>query len=135
LKLTSFSFPKTARLLNQKHFRDLSKFGKQHFGKFVIVQYSIKDYPNATSRLGVTVSKKFGKAHVRNRFKRLVREAFRLIRPSISTPVILNVKPRERALNASMQEIQQELMFAVGISKSQEETLSLSSEVIYTQMN
>jgi ribonuclease P protein component len=41
----------------------------------------------SVSRLGVTASKRVGNAVVRNRIKRLVREAFRLCRGDIQPPV------------------------------------------------
>jgi ribonuclease P protein component len=48
------------------------------------------DYP----RLGLSVSRKVGGAVVRNRWKRLLREAFRLNRPKLPDGVDLVVIPR-----------------------------------------
>lgn len=46
-------------------------------------------------RLGLSVSRKVGKAVVRNRWKRLIREAFRLSRPRLPQGVDLVVIPRQ----------------------------------------
>ena len=47
------------------------------------------------ARLGLSVSRKLGGAVVRNRWKRLIREAFRLSRRQLPTGIDLVVVPRQ----------------------------------------
>ncbi len=51
----------------------------------------------AYPRLGLSVSRKVGKAVLRNRWKRLIREAFRLSREKLPAGVDLVVVPRRTA--------------------------------------
>lgn len=69
----------------------------------MLVHYRFTSLPHA--RLGLTVSKKFGKAWARNRFKRLVREVFRRHQLDWPRGLDLHVQPRSKALQATFQEI------------------------------
>lgn len=48
------------------------------------------------TRLGITVSRRFGKAVQRVYFKRMIREAFRLTRSELPEGLDFNVRPRIR---------------------------------------
>ena len=74
--MESLLFPKNERLLNRKNFVNLNRLGKRYRTEhFTVIS---KQNGLGISRLGITVSKKIGKAVKRNKVKRLLREFFRL---------------------------------------------------------
>jgi len=85
------SFPKSLRLLSRGQFHRVNREGKRLTGKVISLRY--QEGPSK-ARLGITVSKKYGKAHHRNRFKRVVREAFRECYATLPKGITLNVLPR-----------------------------------------
>jgi ribonuclease P protein component len=96
-------FPKSARLLSRAHYRYLHKNSIRLFGEQISVD--IRQGRTISAKLGITVSRKFGKAHERNRFKRIVREAFREIHLSLPQDLELNVVPRKNDICLSKQAV------------------------------
>lgn len=83
---------KSERLLERREFRQVYDQGqRKNFPLFTV--FSLKtDLPRC--RLGITVTKQIGRAVVRNRCKRVVREAFRRNKhlASGSFDLVINVK-------------------------------------------
>ncbi|MFN0065530.1 MAG: ribonuclease P protein component [Chlamydiales bacterium] len=98
-------FKKSQRLLSQKQFRLLAKQGTVLSGDFLRVQLRHSLHP----KLGLTVTRRFGKAHDRNRFKRLVREAYRLSQKELGG-VQINVSPLQKQLIPTFPEIRRDLL-------------------------
>lgn len=80
-------------------------------GKWIVVK--VRPNKSSVPKLGITVTKKFGKSHDRNRFKRLVREAFRLTKSHYFLGLDILVLPRSHALRASCSDVIEELVAAM----------------------
>lgn len=91
-RLKNFKFPKSARILSKRHFNAVFKAGRKLICDQIVIDYRLGKA--ACPKLGITVSRRYGKAHSRNRFKRLVREAFREYSNSLPVDIEINVIPR-----------------------------------------
>ncbi len=70
------TFPKKLRLRKRNQFLKVQQKGMKLSTETLLVYAYLKKDAFA-NRIGITASKKVGKAHDRNRIKRLIREAFR----------------------------------------------------------
>ena len=103
-----FCFPKSARLLSREEFQRVFHAKNKFCGEVVHIDYRMSRRP--LPRLGITVSRRFGKAHVRNHFKRSTREAFRQHCWQFPDGIELNVSPRHSTIIPSTKQIVSDLL-------------------------
>ena len=109
-----FRFPQTLRLKTPAQFKTVYDRKKSASDDFLIVYACENDLPHP--RLGVSVSKKVGGAVVRNRFKRLFREAFRLTRLELPGGVDLILIPRPQAGEPTLEQLKASLVKLAGMA-------------------
>ena len=103
------TLPRRERLRKRSQFTAVQGRGKklhtEHFLVFVLPQADSL----APARLGITVSKKVGVAVVRNRVKRLVREAFRRLKTLFPKGLDLVFVAKQTAAGSELAEVAREL--------------------------
>jgi ribonuclease P protein component len=89
---TDYRFPRDHRLRRNEDFRRVYDRRRSVSDGWLIVYGCENDLPRL--RLGLSVSRKIGRATFRNRLRRLYREAFRLTRHEMPTGIDLVLIPR-----------------------------------------
>ena len=91
----SFSFPKNERLLSARDFARV--YGDHVFAADGVLVVQAHRGTSPCTRLGLSVSRKVGNAVVRNRWKRLIREAFRMHKLNMPQRLDIVVRPKRGA--------------------------------------
>jgi putative membrane protein insertion efficiency factor/ribonuclease P protein component len=107
---TSFLFPKTARILRTADFRKTYNEGKRFTARcFAAFCLRVQREPDQGPRVGFTVPRAFGKAVLRNRVKRRIREALRMRLPEVAPEWDIVINPRRPAIAAPVEELRREV--------------------------
>lgn len=104
-----FRFRKAQRIRHSREFAALKASGKRAFSRTMIMnwrQTSDRDF----SRLGIVVSRRIGKAVLRSRVRRLLREAFRNSQFQIAHPIDMVLVSRKMIADASQEMVRKDLM-------------------------
>jgi ribonuclease P protein component len=77
--------------------------------RLLFLRDSSEGHSGKIPRVGYAVGKRQGKAHVRNRGRRVLREAFRRLRPWVVPDVVLVLSLKDRGLGAGAVEIYRDM--------------------------
>jgi ribonuclease P protein component len=105
-------FRRAARIKQGRDFRRLRDKGERLTCGCLVVNWQ-RLPPQAASRLGVITGSRIGGAVVRNRARRLLREAFRLHQHGLSAPVDLIVVARQSIAGRELAEVERDFLTAL----------------------
>lgn len=96
------ALPKQRRLAKRRDFLRVYETGRKLFSRYCVLFFAANELPY--SRIGITATKKTGKANVRNRLKRWTREIYRHERAPLgldayALDLVVNVKPNAAEVN------------------------------------
>ena len=101
-------FPKTERLRKRREFLGVYERGDKIQSTYFVL-YMLEN-GRSHHRLGITASRKIGRAVVRNRIKRSLREVFRANKQAIFPHCDLVVNAKRSAARARNQQIQEDVL-------------------------
>lgn len=101
-------FRKHQRIRYSSEFQRVREKGRRWVHGCLIANWqSVED--RAFSRLGVITSKKIGKAHIRNRARRLMRESYRQMQHQFKAPIDLILVARKSIATMKQQQVEKDL--------------------------
>jgi ribonuclease P protein component len=103
---------KGERILKPKEYQEVRKGGKKHITETFVIHVLPTD--RGISRLGLSVSSRVGRATIRNRIKRLIREFFRLNKFDLPPSSDILVSPRKGVSVKGYKDVEKELGFLIG---------------------
>ncbi|HAA08306.1 MAG: ribonuclease P protein component [Syntrophomonadaceae bacterium] len=95
------------RITSAQEYNNIYRFGKKIPGRFMVLYYLRNNL--GYNRYGFVTSAKVGKAVVRNRIKRQLREMVRQMNPSIKPGYDLVLVVRHHAGSADYQQLEKDL--------------------------
>ena len=109
------ALPKQRRIAKRREFVHVYETGRKVFSRYTVLFSSANGLP--FSRIGITATKKLGKANVRNRLKRWTREVYRrqrepLALDALPLDIVVNVKPN--AAEATFEDYSRDLARVLG---------------------
>lgn len=106
---------KSYRLRNNKEFKLVYKNGKNFWNRNLILYRRKNDLE--VTRLGITITKKFGNAVLRNKIRRRLSEIYRINLYCIKEGYDLVIIPKKNVVDLSHQELESALKHILKISK------------------
>ncbi len=112
-----FELPRERVLKVQADFADIKQNGKRFVGRHFIANWRMEpqetegDPSNGHSRFAVVAGKKVGGAVERNRYKRLLRESFRLNQHHFSNTISLVLIARKAMQGKAFEDVNKEFRF------------------------
>lgn len=92
----SQALPRSVRLAKRREFLHVYETGRKLLSRYTVLFFVANALDH--SRIGITATKKVGKAHIRNKLKRWTREVYRRERQPLlfderAVDVVVNVRP------------------------------------------
>ena len=88
--LHNFSFPKKLKIRKKSEYRSLYKSASRLKGSNIYLDYRFNEKLELP-RIGITISSKTAKAHLRYKFKRIIKEIFRLNRHKLDKSLEIHI--------------------------------------------
>ncbi|HEU64554.1 MAG TPA: ribonuclease P protein component [Chlamydiae bacterium] len=107
--LLRFLFPKSLKIRKKNEFKAFKSSKNRLKGSFLIIDYRFNE-SISNPKLGITIRSKIAKAHIRNKFKRQIREIFRLNQQKLNKNIEILVISKKISKDLKYQDLEKDFL-------------------------